>query len=1160
MAPMRRGGLAVIFFAGVALCCRTAAGQAANSGALTGIVTDASTGKPLAGVTVVAQGPQAEQAELTDDSGSYTITGLLPGMYVVRMFYGDIKVERQNVQVFADKKIQVNVAVQTRASHAETYTITEKAPTVDVGSTQIGTTISKEFAANVPVGRNFESVATVAPGALNDDLGVSFGGATSFENNYVIDGINVTSIHMSNAADSALGSGLNLDFVQEVEVITGGYNAEYGRSTGGVVNVITKSGSNEFHGDAAMYYDPGSLRGRSPRLSFPGSSIATEPDNALGDYRLDFFADLGGPLIKDRVWFYVGIEPVFTHSTTRRIVSALVDNCTQSDPLQAGPCTGSPDGIQDYVGGQYQTRELYRTTRDSSSQELQWTAKVNFLVTPDHTLELAYYGSPSSNQFPRIIGSQFNYRYLGGSQDAIAHWVSKLFDRKWQLEASLSYHRERNIHEPDDPLDGQLRTAWETDPVASTNVADRQGAGPSLSWFTQYEDLRYADLIRQNCDTIATPFGADPGSIHPTRPQDSKLNIVCPVFGYTVGGRGSWENLIADRIGTRIAGTNFVRAWGHHQFMYGWDFERNGFDDVRLFTDGGALRVRQIGSSKRVYQRGWGYFLDQGKGLDSTSWANLAKYPIKRDANYEPVLDGMGNPVADYSQCTMADDIPQGASFFCAQTSTMNHALFARDSWSLLPNLTLNLGVRWERQAVTGLSDWEAPITGDSPILLNKNFAPRFGVIYDPTNEGKAKIYGSFARFYESIPLDINNRSFAQEGYMNPSYYFSNFNKGSGTALGPNPACKETLLASNRFDCQFRLSSLHGGEQALIEPEIQGMYTDEIVIGGEYEIIEDLALGAYFTHRTLGPVIEDGSVDGGNTYFITNPGESVSSGQLQTLRDRAVNARQLAAQNMSTGHMTLASDYAYLASELETFADQLPYFGNFAKPTRDYNAFTVTARKRFSRNWLAQASYTYARTIGNYPGLYDPYIGQQDPNISELYDLPDVLLNRNGPLPSDVPHQIKLDGYYTFQVGSNDAVVFGTSLRAHSGIPRNVFGYNQTYYTPIVFLIPSSEVDRNDFVTTWDVQIAYTHRLPHATQMQLFFAAYNVLDSSTVTARDDTYTASSDFTTPVANGKPTDLWHLKTVDGQVAKPNAAYGSPIAYQSPLATRFGLRLSF
>src|SRR5262245_11547766 len=203
---------ALVVFA-LMLVAGRAFAQDATTGALTGMVTDASTGQALAGVTVVAQGPLGEQGDITDDTGHYTITSLPPGAYVIRLFYGNVKVERQNVTVFADKKIQVNVPMQTKAATSETYTITEKAPTVDVGSTKIGTTITKEFTTNVPVGRNFETVATVAPGAQADDTGVSFAGTPSFENNYVIDGVNVTSIHLSQGAPTAAGSALNLDFV-----------------------------------------------------------------------------------------------------------------------------------------------------------------------------------------------------------------------------------------------------------------------------------------------------------------------------------------------------------------------------------------------------------------------------------------------------------------------------------------------------------------------------------------------------------------------------------------------------------------------------------------------------------------------------------------------------------------------------------------------------------------------------------------------------------------------------------------------------------------------------------------------------------------------------------------------------------------------------------
>jgi len=175
------------------------------------------------------------------------------------------------------------------------------------------------------------------------------------------------------------------------------------------------------------------------------------------------------------------------------------------------------------------------------------------------------------------------------------------------------------------------------------------------------------------------------------------------------------------------------------------------------------------------------------------------------------------------------------------------------------------------------------------------------------------------------------------------------------------------------------------------------------------------------------------------------------------------------------------------------------------------------------------------------------------------YDLPDLLTNRVGPLPTDIPHQVKIDGYYTFRLHGDSSLIAGTSFRAQSGPPRNVLGVNQIYQPfPENFLLPAGAGGRNDFLTTWDVQLAYVRQLSKSTQMQVFFAAYNVLDTATATSRNDVW--SNDYTTPIVNGTPTDLMHLKTVGGAVAKPNASYGSPTSYQAPIFTSFGARFTF
>src|SRR5262249_23536762 len=156
-------------------------------------------------------------------------------------------------------------------------------------------------------------------------------------------------------------------------------------------------------------------------------------------------------------------------------------------------------------------------------------------------------------------------------------------------------------------------------------------------------------------------------------------------------------------------------------------------------------------------------------------------------------------------------------------------------------------------------------------------------------------------------------------------------------------------------------------------------------------------------------------------------------------------------------------------------------------------------KKRFSKNWLLQASYTYARTLGNYPGTYSPYNDQRDPNISSMFDLPDLLHNREGPLPQDIPHQLKLDGYYTFHLGGDNSLVTGASLRVLSGSPRNTLGAPPVYGVSESFLLPVGSAGRNDLFSDVDFQIAYVRQLPRNMKLQLFFAIYNLFNEQTAT-------------------------------------------------------------
>ena len=141
-------------------------------------------------------------------------------------------------------------------------------------------------------------------------------GATGLENQWIVDGVNTTNMEYG-----FQGKELNFEFIQAVDVKTGGYEAEYGRSTGGVVNVITKSGGNEFHGDAFGYYD-GKVFGR--KLQASAEPVVSSTTSA-GYTRKDYGLGLGGFIVKDRLWFFGAYD--------------RVDN-TQDNTLPEGPRAG----------------------------------------------------------------------------------------------------------------------------------------------------------------------------------------------------------------------------------------------------------------------------------------------------------------------------------------------------------------------------------------------------------------------------------------------------------------------------------------------------------------------------------------------------------------------------------------------------------------------------------------------------------------------------------------------------------------------------------------------------------------------------------------------------------------------------------------------------
>src|SRR5215211_7124951 len=252
--------------------------QTSTTGSIEGSVTD-TTGASVPGISIRVTSPNliSAQTATTDDSGRYRILGLPPGKYAISVeaSKGFAKFERTDVEVNLSRNTSVEIQLQPAGAQAS-VTITDTAgAAVDVSGNTTGSNVSSDQFSNFPTQRTVQGLYTIAPtvtrsglrDATGRDRDPSVAGSSGPENNYILDGVNVT-----DPAFGGSGANLPFEFVQEVEIKTGGFGAEYGLSTGGIFNVITKSGGNDIRGDAFAYFTTKGLVRETENFPFTGTA------------------------------------------------------------------------------------------------------------------------------------------------------------------------------------------------------------------------------------------------------------------------------------------------------------------------------------------------------------------------------------------------------------------------------------------------------------------------------------------------------------------------------------------------------------------------------------------------------------------------------------------------------------------------------------------------------------------------------------------------------------------------------------------------------------------------------------------------------------------------------------------------------------------------
>jgi hypothetical protein len=286
------------------------------TGAIGGTVTDPN-GAVIPGAKVELVTEQKIFTALTDGEGGYQFHNVLPGTHALRASASSFGTRiAKDILIEVGRTLRANFTLEPGPISEQVTITTSDEPFADVTSTQVATNITREEFQHIPKTLNFTSVLELASGVRQESKAVGFSvdGASGVENIFLLDGVEA-----HNVWNGVLSPAKNVpfDFVREVQVKTAGYEAEFGGATGGVINVVTRSGRNDLHGEVRFELELDELRARpNPVLRLnPVHRDRAEyylTDNMKNDDRL--FApvfNLGGPIMRDKLWFYASYAPQF---------------------------------------------------------------------------------------------------------------------------------------------------------------------------------------------------------------------------------------------------------------------------------------------------------------------------------------------------------------------------------------------------------------------------------------------------------------------------------------------------------------------------------------------------------------------------------------------------------------------------------------------------------------------------------------------------------------------------------------------------------------------------------------------------------------------------------------------------------------------------------
>jgi Carboxypeptidase regulatory-like domain/TonB dependent receptor-like, beta-barrel len=328
-----------------------------QNGRVSGTVTEAQTGAPVPGATVTASSPSLigpPRNVTTGEDGRYEIVELPPGKYTVEVSYSGVKPITRKVVVRQGEMLPLDIAWSAELAETEVTVVVEERHMTRPDSTQSGTVISADSEAKIASGRSYQDVALQVAGTA--DVGQASGnplvkGGTWLNNHWLVDGLDI-----SDPVLSSFSANINFDSIASVEMITGGMEAQY-NSLGGVINLITNAGSDEWHVDSSLYVSNSKFSATGqygPQLYNGISDFARLRPGSNQSYQAN--VNVGGPIVKHRLWFNASVEYDYTERST-----------TAGPPLNLQPPPRKFNGVLARLKLTWAPNEKHRITLSMSS-------------------------------------------------------------------------------------------------------------------------------------------------------------------------------------------------------------------------------------------------------------------------------------------------------------------------------------------------------------------------------------------------------------------------------------------------------------------------------------------------------------------------------------------------------------------------------------------------------------------------------------------------------------------------------------------------------------------------------------------------------------------------------------------------------------------------